>query len=327
MVRLLACVGMLLTLCGCFDYNELNMQELVNGAGIDKDGETVNIRVLCAATGSKEEKTGAVYTSSGKSFFDAVREITGKSDKKLYWGHAKCLVIGESAANSIDEILDTVLRAQDVYLDIAPVIAKGETAEKILSSEPAGGRDTVESISGAFANEDNSRRFRARRVWEILREREEEGFYILPTVELRNRTPVLSGGAVMRDGRLAGYLSGEQMLILSLMTEKTTGGYLPPLALPDGRQVSFEILANDVKKREDGDTLHIEQSCMLSPAEVRGEVTEDEMRQAAKKFLEASFSELSEFAKAEKLGDIFGYEGKSHQITCDVRISNILGGK
>lgn len=326
-VKILACAAVLIFLGGCFDYNELNMQELVNGAGIDVSGDKVSVHVLCAATGGEEEKQGVRYTSEGSGFFDAVRNVGGEADKKLYWGHARCLVIGEQAAERTDEILDTVIRAQDVYLDIAPVIAKGTSAKDVLDTKPPGGRDVTDSISSMFANEANSRRFRAVRVWEILRERESAGVYILPTVTVEDGAPYLSGGAVMRGGKISGYLSGEQMLLLSLMTDDGPGGYLPPLELSDERRVSFEILANDIKKKESGGRVRIEQKCVLSPAEVRGDVSADEMENAAKKYLDESFAALISYAKTHSLGDIFSTGGKEIDITSDVRVSNILGGR
>lgn len=336
LLRILACSAMLIMLCGCFDYNELNMQEQISGAGIDLQDGKVNVHVLCAATSSEENKQGAVYTASGGSFFDAVREISGQSDKKLYWGHARVLLIGEAAADSINEILDTVLRAQDVYLDIAPVIAKQTTAQEVLSSKPSGGRDVADSIFNMFANEDNSRRWKSQRVWEILRQREMSGVYILPTVTVEGEAPKLSGGAVISDGRLSGYLSGEQMLILSMMTENGAGGYLPPITQGE-RQVSFEILANEVKIKYRGGKAEFSQNCVLSPAEVRGDITVEEMRSAAKRFLEGSMVSLAAFAKYNDFGDIFGISAVAHEsvdiadtvfdVKCDVRVSNILGGK
>lgn len=336
LVRVLACSAMLIMLCGCFDYNELNMQEQVNGAGIDSEGDKVNVHVLCVATSGEEDKQGAVYTASGGSFFEAVREISGQSDKKLYWGHARVLIIGEAAADSINEVLDTVLRAQDVYLDIAPVIAKQTTAQEIISSKPAGGRDVADSIFNMFANEDNSRHWKSQRVWEILREREISGVYILPTVTVEGESPKLAGGAVISDGKLSGYLSGEQMLILSMMTERGAGGYLPPI-IHGENSASFEILANEVKIEYQDGKAEFTQNCVLSPAEVHGDITVEEMGSAAKRFLEDNMYSLAQFAKANSLGDIFGLSAVAHEwvniaetdfsVKCDVRISNILGGK
>ena len=152
-IKLLCTVCLLLTLVGCFDYNELNMQEIVNGVGIDSGEEGVRVNVVCAPTGGIDDKEGARYTAEGGSFFEAVRALGSRADKKLYWGHTSCILIGEDAARYTDEILDTVLRVQDVYLDIAPVIVRGSRAEELIDTAQPGGRDVFESISDMFRND------------------------------------------------------------------------------------------------------------------------------------------------------------------------------
>lgn len=318
------CVALLLPLSGCFDYNELNMQELVNGASADVTDDGVRVVVTCAS--DSDEEDGAVYTYDGASFFDAVRGIAAIADKKLYWGHARTLVLGEAACGEAERFFDAFLRAQDVYLDIAPVAARGN-AEDIIKGKTASGADVTESISGAFANEKNSRRFRMRRMWELLRDRERKGVFILPTAYIENGAVTLSGGTVIGDGGVQGYLSGEQMLFLSLMTEEGAGGYLPTTELPGGRLVSFEVLANKLSRREKDGHIHITQKCVLAPAEVRGMVNTEEMRLYAEKLLSDNFNALIRTVEENSLGDIFDTGGRALSVKSEVMISNILGGK
>ncbi len=326
-IRLFSAACLLLTLGGCFDYNELNMQEIVNGVGIDAAEDGVRVNVVCAPTGGIDDKEGAKYTAEGGSFFEAVRELGSRADKKLYWGHTSCILIGEDAAHYTDEVLDTVLRVQDVYLDIAPVIVRGNSTEELIDTASPGGSDVFESISDMFANEENSRRFFAKRVWQIFREREEDGEYILPTASIENEKMLLSGGAVMKNGEIAGFLDGEQMLALSLMTKEGAGGYLPTFALPQGGSASFEILANDIKKKENANAVKIHIKCVLSPAGVKGNVDSGMMEDSAKKYLENAFSGLISYAQENSMADIFGTDGKVPEVTCEVTVSNILGGK
>ncbi len=326
-MRLFFSACLLLMLGGCFDYNELNMQEIVNGVGIDAAENGVRVTVVCAPTGGIDDKEGAKYTAEGGSFFEAVRELSCRADKKLYWGHTSCIIIGEEAAQFTDEILDTVLRVQDVYLDIAPVIVRDSRAEELIETTPSGGSDVFESISDMFANEENSRRFFAKRVWEIFREREADGEYILPTASVEDEKMLLSGGAVMKNGKIAAFLDGEQILALSLMRKKGSGGYLPTLVLPRGGRASFEILANDIEKKELGDAVKLNVKCVLSPAGVQGEIDSEMMKGSAKEYLENAFSGLISYAQKNGIGEIFATDGKVPEVTCEVIVSNILGGK
>lgn len=317
--KILFCILWLLVLTSCADYSELNMQKIVNGATVDKNGDKTEVSIVCAAT-SEDEKSEIIKTS-GENFFDAVRNAASVTDKKLWWGHAEVLILGEDALSETDAVLDSILRARDVYPDIALVAAKGSAL-----SLTENGEDVMESIYNMFANEKNSKRFRAVRIWELLREQEEYGVYILPAVTGEDEGIFLSGGAVMRSGKLSGYLSGDEMLLVSIISDKSAGGYLPRLS--DGESsVSFEILAKKVKEKEKGE-LAVE--ITLSPAEVKGEMTDKTMKKISEEYLKKGIEELIVRAEKENLGDIFRFGNDADyskiKISVSARISNILGG-
>lgn len=323
-LKITACIMSLTFLCGCYDYSELNMQKLVNGAGIDKRGEDIHVSIISSPLSDDKERE--ITKTSGKSFFDAVRNAASVSDKKLYWGHTTVLVMGESALSEIDTFLDSILRARDIYPDIALVAAKGTSAEAVLES---GEGDVAENIYNMFANEENSKRFQSLRIWELFRESEEYGTYVIPTVSLENVKVTLSGGAVIREGKLSGYLSGEEVLLRSLITDKGAGGYLPTLTGENG-EASFEILARDVKEKKTEKGNKISLKITLSPAEVRGEISEKEMKYLGEKYIKEGVEKLLLRAEKENFGDIFAF-GKTisrnnTEILCEVRISDILGG-
>lgn len=307
MVRTVLCVMILVLLSGCWDYNELNMQALVDGAGIDRDGENVSVSVMCGED--------SVLYGEGKSFFDAVRSISSSSDKKLYWGHTSVLVFDENAARyGIGDVLDSVLRARDLYLDVSLSVVRGESARSLC-----GGTDVAKRISDTFANEANSRRFRRMSVWEILRERTFSGVYILPVAESVGDGISISGGAVMRNDKLAGFLSGEQMLFLSLLTHDGAGGNLPPIKHGDGF-VSFEILGNDISEKLSGSVLSISQNIVLAPGEVSGKCTRDEMKRLADEYLTTSYEELLTYIGKMRFGDVFGASKLAGKRLSDVEV-------
>lgn len=309
-------------LSGCADYNELNMQELVRYAGVDfSDGE---VSVSVSSSGGEEKKS---YLSRGESFFEAVREMSGSLDKKLWWGHTESIVFGEEALlNSFEGTVDAVLRARDVYLDIVPISAKNMTAEEVIKESVEGEADVL----SVFANEGNSRHFKSVPLWKLLREREMYGACVIPTVEKRDGGFAVSGGAVISEKGFSGYLSEDEFLFLSLLTDKTAGGYLPVIRLDSSREVSFEILGNNLKVRKLGEKVLIEQEITLSPAEVRGEVSDSEMQEAAQRFLEDGYKKLISDAKTRNLGNIFMIKETKAvpevEVKVSVKISNVLGG-
>ena len=299
-------------LSSCCDYNELNMQSLVKWAGVDFSQDEVSVSVVCEG----EE----VMTSTGKSFFEAVREMSGRSDKKLYWGHTQVIVFGEDALeNSFDATLDATLRSRDVFLDITPVAAREMTAKEALTAVKF----------DVFANSGNSRRFEAVELWELLRNREMFGVCVVPTVVKRDGGYVMSGGAVILDSGFVGYLSDEEILFRSLLTDRTAGGYLPTIESGD-RSVSFEILSNDLYVKREGDSFLIREKLTLSPAEVRGELSEAEMKSLAHAYLMSSYEKFINTSRKNGFGNILNLHGAEKdadiKVVVDVKINSVLGG-
>ena len=103
------------------------------------------------------------------------------------------------------------------------------------------------------------------------------------------------------------------------------------IASDERKKVSFEVLANNLRKRRNEEEILIEQEITLSPAEVQGEMSETEMRQAAETFLRNGYENLISNVKARGLGNIFMIKGgkdvRDTEVRVTVRISNVLGGK
>lgn len=315
----------LVFLAGCRDYNELNMQNLVSHAGVDSAGGEVSVCVVC--DGGKDEAP-KIVTSSGKSFFEAVRETSGRSDKKLYWGHMETIVFGEAALmSSFSETLDAILRARDVYHDVVPVAVRGDTAANALS---AANSEDASNIFEAFANAENSRRFEAVSLWELMRVRELFGVCVIPTAIKSGDGYLMSGGAVLSENGFSGYLSEKESLLRSLLTDKSAGGYLPVIEVGKDRALSFEILANDLDVKNNGGKFIIYEKLTLSPAEVRGDFSEKEMSVAAGEYLMHAYREFIATSKKRGFGNILNIHGANEnsdiEVSVDVKISNVLGG-
>ena len=316
---------MLLLLASCRDYNELNMQDLVSHAGVDfLDGE-VSVCIVC--DGGKEE-TPKIVESVGKSFFEAVREVSGRSDKKLYWGHMQTVVFGEDALkDSFSGALDAILRARDVYPDVIPVAVRGDTAANALQAVNA---EDASNIFEAFANAENSRRFEGVPLWKFMRSRELFGVCVIPTTVKRGDEYIMSGGAVISEKGFLGYLSEEENLLRSLLTDKSAGGYLPVVEVGEGRSLSFEVLANDIDIKREGADFLIQEKITLSPAEVRGDFEEGEMRDVAREHLVRAYRDFIVHSKKNGFGNILNIYGAKEDsdvtVSVDVKISGVTGG-
>lgn len=309
---LVACSFLFLT--GCWDYNEMNMQEIVLVVAVDKEADGINLTVRCAPRGEQGESM--VYTSRGESFYTAVRELSERTDKKMYWGHISTILIGEEALPLIDTVFDTLVRAEDVHLDIVPIAVSGDRARVFASEES--------DLVLTFANEKNSKRRRAPKLQELLRERDELYACVIPRLSKDSLGLRLSGGVVLGNNGKMMKLSSEEMLFLDLLNRDGEGGYLPTVVTEKGAEVSFEILGNTRKKeiRDGKETVVIR--LVLSPGEIRGEAGPSELSAETENYLRG---ELISFVSKVKRNGFSGILGKSAdmQIEAEVKISSAIG--
>ena len=114
MKRIFIIVSLVLVLCGCYDYRELNDMSIVTGIGIDyKDKEyIVNLEVTKSIKdGSSNEIESVVYTGSNTILADAFLEAKNMSDKYVYMEHVNVLLLStELSKNGIGNVIDYIVR-------------------------------------------------------------------------------------------------------------------------------------------------------------------------------------------------------------------------
>ncbi|TDT51946.1 Ger(x)C family spore germination protein [Fonticella tunisiensis] len=130
---------LIVMLPGCWNRRELSSLSIVQAIGIDKteDGQ-INLSIQIIKPGeikspsSKEGGGGSgqeavwISASTGKTFFDALRNATFESSRKLYLSHCTIVIIGEEVAKSgIGPILDFWGRDHEPQLTSFILVAKG----------------------------------------------------------------------------------------------------------------------------------------------------------------------------------------------------------
>jgi len=147
---------LLLNLTGCKHSflpprKEIDDLQLVQVIGIDKLSYSTNDCMLTVASknlevgGSQEQSGGTdgssggskskalVLTSTGKTFFDAARNIQTHSNKTIFWGHSQYYLIGEEAAkDNISKYIDFFTRDHELRIDSKVYIVKGSTAKDLI---------------------------------------------------------------------------------------------------------------------------------------------------------------------------------------------------
>lgn len=129
---------------GCKKYimgpEEIEEITLLKVAGIDKTPNKVRltsvIQNVNAKCGQKQELPllePKVLFSEGKTVFDAVRIMNIYSDKRLFLGRLRQILIGENTAKTgVRNILDFFARNNETRLDINIFVTDNYTAEELI---------------------------------------------------------------------------------------------------------------------------------------------------------------------------------------------------
>jgi spore germination protein KC len=126
---------------GCWNYREVDKMAIAAGIAVDRDPitkdyimtvEVVNISAQSQyATISSE-----IYTSKAKTMFDAVRNLIEMTGLRLFWSHAKVLIVSEEIAKEgMIPVIDWYLRDSEIRINMWLLISKGNSAGEILRNK------------------------------------------------------------------------------------------------------------------------------------------------------------------------------------------------
>ena len=122
-------INMSLFTC-CWDYREVDTLGIVSGIAVDKstDGKNylVSFEVMKISSGGIDSKTTTeLIKCEGKTIFEAARNAIVVAGKKLYFSHAKALIISsEVAKEGTAKVIDFFNRHVETRRDIGVYISK-----------------------------------------------------------------------------------------------------------------------------------------------------------------------------------------------------------
>ena len=83
-------------LSGCYDKVELEDRDFVMSLGIDLNENSENkISLSAITTNDYKQEECNILTSFGKTFDEALENLDNISNKKIYLGHTKLIVLSE----------------------------------------------------------------------------------------------------------------------------------------------------------------------------------------------------------------------------------------
>lgn len=139
MKKIIISLFILFFLTGCFNYKELNDYAIVTGVAIDKkDGKYEVSTLISNAPKSSTDNTSSesqivVYSGTGKSVFEAFKDIGLTTPKELYLNSFSILVLSEETArDGLNNVIDFFLRYSSSRNKFFVIISKNNKAKDIL---------------------------------------------------------------------------------------------------------------------------------------------------------------------------------------------------
>lgn len=134
MKKIIILILILFITTGCTDYRELTDMAIISNVALDKVDDKYNI--IIQVLDSKKNENGSsnpsivLYQSSGKTLFEAFRNISLESSKKLYTGHINTFIVTENLLNEgASNFIDFVLRNSEIRKDFNLLITNNNINE------------------------------------------------------------------------------------------------------------------------------------------------------------------------------------------------------
>lgn len=243
-----------LTTAGCWNYKDLEDFAIVAGCAVDRgNGVKYDLTVEILDMGGQDgQAEPVVCTSSGDTVFEAVRNMGEMIPQKLYWSNCQVLIVGESLAREeISPLLDYFSRDHETRPTLQLLVARDATGREML--ETTKGRTPLSFELGKLL-ENNAKVLATApqtRLYQAMNTLGATGqALVLPVLTLtdlgEDQAVSAYGGALLNDGRLAGYLDARQSRGWLLATNRAKGGIVTwNLGGKRGQGITLELLQSE----------------------------------------------------------------------------------
>lgn len=137
---LLASLLLMTFLTGCWNSKELNEMSVVMAIGIDTVGDQyeISVQVVDPSQMSRnrtmDRSPTIVFSKRADTLFEAIREFTTESSRKMYMSHLKFVIFDEKTAKKgIKEALDFLFRDPEVRPDFYLAVVREHSAKDAIT--------------------------------------------------------------------------------------------------------------------------------------------------------------------------------------------------
>ncbi|WP_018753370.1 Ger(x)C family spore germination protein [Paenibacillus sanguinis] len=251
------CFALLLSSTGCWNYSEVDKLSTVAGIAIDKgddDKIVLTVEIVDPIGGNDSMHTGSqLITRTGYTVFDIVRHMITESGTKLYWAHAKSLIMSEEIARSgVAKVIDWYVRDTETRSDIHVLISGEKTAKEILDSKEKVRDPLSYKIEEILTNEKNVSSSPVMELWDFVDTINTPGISsILPVIYLKDNNgkemASINGLAVFDMDRMLGKMDYLQTKFVLLLRDELQGGVIALGGYDRFPGISLEVFSNKTK--------------------------------------------------------------------------------
>ncbi|KNY25827.1 Ger(x)C family spore germination protein [Pseudobacteroides cellulosolvens] len=317
---------------GCWNYREIDQLAVVAGVAIDKGKNekfTITVEIVETTSGKEQQTKSKTVTIEGKTIFDAVRHEISLIGKRIYWSHAKVVIISkEIARDGILEVIDWFNRDAETRSDIHILVSKEKSAREILNAKGPTEEVTSFLLDDVITNERSVSNAPHIEVWRFTNSLAAKGVgTIAGAVDLKEENgqsrPHIMGTAIFKDDRLMGFIDGDETKYMLFIQDEVKGGVLVEEINSNGGKVSavtLEIFKSHTKVNpaiNDGKVemkIEVEVSTAIDELGSTINFIEDEGRMAleemAEKSLKKNIEGIIKKVQTEYGVDIFGFGTK-----------------
>ncbi|MCA1029623.1 Ger(x)C family spore germination protein [Bacillus timonensis] len=246
------------TLTGCWDSVEIQERTLIYALAIDKPKTekeedryelTIHIAEPLALSDKPIPGTEPIWnvSTTGSSLFECVRKFATIVARPGYYGHLQLILIGEELAKEgIADSLDLFFRDHEMRRRTKVVIVKGTGKEALQF------KHRLIPIPGDYITTLTDEAVRKTSLMPISSTLGEFSVayrsgtnFVLPNVKVKKNHVDMSGAAILRKDKFAGYISGEDVRAYRVVKGTfTKGAYL---ATPFEKEKEHPLSSFEVK--------------------------------------------------------------------------------
>ncbi len=333
-VSIIICILLTLSISGCWNRRELNTFSILMGMGIDKAEEVGKVQLTAQIINVSELKQGGssnkeaylAVRSTGDTVFDALRNFTKESNRKIYLPHNKVLILGEDiATEGVQKYIDFFVRDHEMRLRESVLVAKGK-AEEILNVKselekiPAAGISSLLKSQNATseATDVDMKDFISRLMSKTTAP-------IAPLIEIsgeeEKKVLRISGMAIFKQDKWVGELEGSKARGILWVIDKIESGIIVVDCPNEEGKMSLEIIraSSKITPELKGDKVsikvEIKEEGHIGDQECPCELKSHDISSIEKMKTTVIRAEvISALEKARELNtDIFGFGDSVHQ--------------